>query len=218
MQERANRMREELRRLRGDREGGSRQVQERVRRFERELADIESALERDRGQRGPRGRERGPGIWFAPERMRPDRPTRPSPPFVDPPFDPAQRRVRHLEIAAENLDQAGLHEQADRVRREVAEMQRALAEELQHRREIEVEVEYRDAVPRGRSGFPGPRPPEPAARPAPPEQLHREVAELREEVHRLHEHMREMREHLERMTRHMEELHHEREARPQILE
>ena len=140
-----NRMREELRRLRGDREGGSRQVQERVRGFERELADIESALDRVRGQRGPRGRERGPGGRFAPERMRPDRPTRPLPPFgpgrraaprpgsergPEPPHMEAQRRIRHLEVAAENLEQAGLHEQADRVRREAEEMRRALAEEV----------------------------------------------------------------------------------------
>lgn len=86
-----------------------------------------------------------------------------------------ERRIHHLHAAAENLEQAGLHDEAG-----------AFHERAEH-----LERELHEAMER-RHG----RPPHPGGEEL--EQLRREVAELRELVHDLRRHVQELEKALDR--------------------
>jgi len=107
---------------------------------------------------------------------------RPGPPPPAPPRVPeeVERRIRHLQVAIENLHAAGLHEAAER-----------LAQEMERRM-----AEFREGPRRG----PGPpRPPE--HREGPPQPPHPEqvIGQLRGEVEQLRREMNELRQMLKEL-------------------
>lgn len=100
--------------------------------------------------------------------------------------DGLERRAYHLRAAADNLAAAGMHEQADDIRRHVERMLR----------------EARGGQPDGQrreGGHQSPRDAEHHRGPA-PEAMQREVQQLREQMHEMRRHVDEMRQMLKQLA------------------